>query len=197
MVDLTSVYRTIDAERERFLADLQRVVRQPSISSQNIGVRECAELLVTMMGDLGIAGQVMETEGLPVVYGEIRSPRADAPTLVIYNHYDVQPPEPLDEWSVPPFEARVVGDRLIGRGATDARGNLLCHLKAVDAYRRADMPLPCHVKFLFDGEEESGSPSLPAFVASHTDLLAADAALSFDGGFEASNRPQIGFGSSG
>ncbi|MGN6675938.1 MAG: M20/M25/M40 family metallo-hydrolase [Thermomicrobiales bacterium] len=197
MVDLTSVYRTIDAERERFLADLQRVVRQPSISSQNIGVRECAELLVTMMGDLGIAGQVMETEGLPVVYGEIRSPRADAPTLVIYNHYDVQPPEPLDEWSVPPFEARVVGDRLIGRGATDAKGNLLCHLKAVDAYRRADMPLPCHVKFLFDGEEESGSPSLPAFVASHTDLLAADAALSFDGGFEASNRPQIGFGSSG
>jgi acetylornithine deacetylase/succinyl-diaminopimelate desuccinylase-like protein len=197
MTDLTAIYQTIDAERERFLADLQRVVRQPSISSQNIGVRECAELLVAMMGDLGIAGQVMETAGLPVVYGEIRSPRADAPTLVIYNHYDVQPPEPLDEWSVPPFEARVVGDRLVGRGATDAKGNLLCHLKAVDAYRRAGVPLPCHLKFLFDGEEESGSPSLPAFVAKHTKLLAADAALSFDGGFEASNRPQIGFGSSG
>lgn len=197
MADLTAVYEAVDRERERFIADLQRVVRQPSISSQRIGVRECAELLVEMMGDLGIAARVMETEGLPVVFGEIRAPDPDAPTLVIYNHYDVQPPDPVEEWDHPPFGAEIVGDRLIGRGATDAKGNLLAHLKAVDAFRSAGVPLPCHVKFLFDGEEESGSPSLPAFVEANTDLLAADAALSFDGGFEAGNRPQIGFGSSG
>ncbi len=194
---LDRVYRAIDAEQGRFVADLQRLVRQPSISSQNVGVRECAELLVAMMAEVGIAGRVLETDGLPVVYGEIHSPRADAPTLVIYNHYDVQPPEPLEEWTHPPFGAEIVGDRLIGRGATDAKGNLMCHLKAVDAYRRAGVDLPCHLKFIFDGEEESGSPSLPAFVAAHTELLAADAALSFDGGFEASDRPRIGFGSSG
>ncbi|MFN8512611.1 MAG: M20/M25/M40 family metallo-hydrolase [Chloroflexia bacterium] len=197
MADLTMVYTAVDRERARFIADLQRVVRQPSISSQRIGVRECAELLVEMMGDLGIAARVMETEGLPVVFGEIRAPNPDAPTLVIYNHYDVQPPDPVEEWDHPPFGADIVGDRLIGRGATDAKGNLLAHLKAVDAFRSAGVPLPCHVKFLFDGEEESGSPSLPAFVAANTDLLAADAALSFDGGFEAGNRPQISFGSSG
>jgi acetylornithine deacetylase/succinyl-diaminopimelate desuccinylase-like protein len=154
-------------------------------------------LLVAMMGDLGIDARVLETAGLPVVYGAVRSPNPAAPTLVIYNHYDVQPPEPLDEWAHPPFGAEIVDGVLVGRGATDAKGNLLAHLKAVDAFRSAGVPLPCHLKFLFDGEEESGSPSLPAFVAAHTDLLAADAALSFDGGFDADNRPHIGFGSSG
>jgi acetylornithine deacetylase/succinyl-diaminopimelate desuccinylase-like protein len=140
---------------------------------------------------------VLETDGLPVVFGEIRAPRADAPTLVIYNHYDVQPPEPLDEWEAPPFDAVIRDGVMLGRGTTDAKGNLMVHLKAIDAYRAAGVPLPCHLKFLFDGEEESGSPSLPAFVAAHTQLLAADAALSFDGGFEAGDRPQIGFGTSG
>ncbi len=197
MTDLDAVYKAIDAHDSQFVADLQRAVRQPSISSQNIGVHECAALLVAMMQDLGIDARVMETAGLPVVYGEIRAPRADAPTLVIYNHYDVQPAEPLDEWTHPPFAATIVDGVMYGRGTTDAKGNLLAHLKAVDAFQRAGVPLPCHLKFLFDGEEESGSPSLPAFVAAHTDLLAADAALSFDGGFAADDRPQIGFGSSG
>lgn len=197
MSDLDAVYAAIDRERERFVGDLQRVVRQPSMSSQGIGVRECAELLVAMMGDLGIDARVMETAGLPVVFGEIRSPLPDAPTLVIYNHYDVQPPEPLDEWHYPPFDAELHDGIIYGRGATDAKGNLLAHLKAIDAFRVAGAPLPCNIKFLFDGEEESGSPSLPAFVAEHTALLAADAALSFDGGFDADDRPHIGFGSSG
>lgn len=197
MSDLDAVYAAIDRERERFVGDLQRVVRQPSMSSQGIGVRECAELLVAMMGDLGIDARVMETAGLPVVFGEIRSPLPDAPTLVIYNHYDVQPPEPLDEWHYPPFGAELHDGIIYGRGATDAKGNLLAHLKAIDAFRVAGAPLPCNIKFLFDGEEESGSPSLPAFVAEHTALLAADAALSFDGGFDADDRPHIGFGSSG
>src|SRR5947199_8647570 len=83
---MDAVYRTIDEEQGRFVGDLQRLVRQPSISSQGIGVRECAELLVEMMGEVGIAGRVLETDGLPVVYGEARAPRADAPTLVVLHH---------------------------------------------------------------------------------------------------------------
>ena len=197
MAGLSEVFRAVDSQRERFVADLQRVVRQPSISSQHIGVRECAALLVSMMEDRGIAARVMETAGLPVVYGEVRAPDPDAPTMVIYNHYDVQPPEPLDEWEYSPFGAEIVDGVMYGRGTTDAKGNLLAHLKAIDAFRAADVPLPCHIKFLFDGEEESGSPSLPTFVAAHKDLLAADAALSFDGGFAADDRPEVGFGSSG
>ncbi len=197
MADLAAVYRAVEAGRERHIADLQRVVRQPSISSQNVGVRECAALLVGMMTELGIEARVLETAGLPVVYGEVRAPAPDAPTLVIYNHYDVQPPDPVEEWTRPPFGGEIDGDTLYGRGATDAKGNLMAHLGAVRAFRDAGVPLPCHVKFLFDGEEERGSPSLPAFVAARADLLAADAALSFDGGFEVADRPQIGFGSSG
>lgn len=197
MIDLAPVNRAIDERFDDAVAALQRVVRQPSISSQNIGVRECAELLVREMTALGIDARVMETEGLPVVYGEIRSPRADAPTLVIYNHYDVQPADPLDEWTHKPFGAEIVDGVMYGRGTTDAKGNLLAHLMAIKAFRDAGVELPCHLKFLFDGEEESGSPSLPAFVAAHTALLAADAALSFDGGFGGSNRPRISFGTSG
>jgi len=197
MSELSEVRRAVDDGFEESVAALQRVVRQPSISSQNIGVRECAALLVEMMTDIGIDARVMETEGLPVVYGEIRSARADAPTLVIYNHYDVQPAAPLDEWTHKPFGAEIVDGVMYGRGTTDAKGNLLCHLRAIAAFQQAGVELPCHVKLLFDGEEESGSPSLPAFVAANTDLLAADAALSFDGGFGGSNRPRISFGTSG
>jgi acetylornithine deacetylase/succinyl-diaminopimelate desuccinylase-like protein len=195
--ELQAVRRAIDDGFAESVAALQRVVRQRSISSQNIGVRECAELLVEMMTGLGIDARVMETEGLPVVFGDIRSGRADAPTLVIYNHYDVQPPEPLEEWTHEPFEAEIVDGVMYGRGTTDAKGNLLCHLMAIAAFQRAGIELPCHVKLLFDGEEESGSPSLPAFVAANTELLAADAALSFDGGFGGSNQPRISFGTSG
>src|SRR5690606_9260556 len=120
MIDLSPVYAYVDEHADRMVADLQRLIRQPSISSANLGVRECAELLVEMMGDVGITARVIETDGLPVVYGEINSDRPEAPTLLIYTHYDVQPADPESDWESPPFEARRVGDRIIGRGATDA-----------------------------------------------------------------------------
>jgi acetylornithine deacetylase/succinyl-diaminopimelate desuccinylase-like protein len=197
MADLDAVFQAVDDGFDESVRQLQRLVQQPSISSQNIGVRECADLLVTMMSELGITAQVMETDGLPVVFGEIRSQRPNAPTLVTYNHYDVQPPEPLEEWNYPPFGAEVVDGTMYGRGTTDAKGNLMSHLMAIAAYQRAGIDLPCSLKFVFDGEEESGSPSLPAWVSAHTDLLAADASLSFDGGFSGSDKPRINFGSSG
>ena len=196
MADLSQVYQYVDQHAESEIADLQRVVRQPSISSSGTGVRECAALLVSMMQDAGIEARVMETDGLPVVFGTIAADQPNAPTLLIYTHYDVQPGGDESEWTSPPFEARIVGDRMIGRGTTDAKGNLLAHIEAVKALR-ATSGMPINVKFLFDGEEESGSPSLPAFVAAHKDLLAADAALSFDGGFDAGDVPRINLGSSG
>ncbi|CAN5550300.1 M20/M25/M40 family metallo-hydrolase [soil metagenome] len=196
MAELENVYQYVDEHRDQMIEDLQRLVRQKSISSTNTGVRECAELLVEMMGDVGIDAQVMETDGLPAVFGHIQSDRADAPTLLIYTHYDVQPADPEDAWESPPWEARIVGDKMIGRGTTDAKGNLMAHLKAVQALK-ATSGMPINVKFIFDGEEESGSRSLPAFLEANKELLQADAALSFDGGFEASNTPHINLGSSG
>jgi acetylornithine deacetylase/succinyl-diaminopimelate desuccinylase-like protein len=196
MTSIRSTWNYIDDNKDQMIADLQRLVRQKSISSSGEGVQECAELLASMMQDVGIDAQVMQTEGLPVVFGQIRADRDNAPTLLIYTHYDVQPADPEDAWDSPPWEARVVGDRMIGRGTTDAKGNLMAHLKAVQALD-ATGGMPINIKFLFDGEEESGSPSLPAFVETHRDLLQADAALSFDGGFDAGNIPRINLGTSG
>lgn len=192
-----SVHSVIAQRADVYVQWLQQLVRQPSVSSQNRGVRECAALIVRMLGAVGIQGEVAETGGLPAVLGRAAASRAGAPTLLIYNHYDVQPEDPVDEWTHPPFAADLVGGRIVGRGATDAKGNLLCHLAAADAWRRATGDLPVGLRLIFDGEEERASPSLPAFVQRRRDDLRADFALSFDGGFDASNRPTVTLGSSG
>ena len=195
-IDLEPIDKYIQSQRERFIDELRSLVRQPSISSQNKGVKECAELIQKMMQEVGIEARVMRTEGHPVVFGHYKARNAQK-TLLIYNHYDVQPVEPLDAWEQPPFEARMIGDRIIGRGSSDSKGNLLSHIKAVEAFVRTRKEVPLNLKFLFDGEEEIGSPSLPGFVEANRELLKADGALSFDGGFDASGRPRVQLGSSG
>jgi acetylornithine deacetylase/succinyl-diaminopimelate desuccinylase-like protein len=194
---LTDVYEVVDRERERYVEELRRLIRQPSISSQGIGVRECGLMLVEMLERLGVRARLLETAGQPAVFGEVAAARPDAPTLLIYSHYDVQPPEPLEAWEHPPFEAVLVGDRIVARGATDAKGNVMAIVKALDAYRAAGEPLPLNIKFIFDGEEESGSPNLPAAVQEHRELLMADAVLGMDGGADPSGRPRVQMGSSG
>jgi acetylornithine deacetylase/succinyl-diaminopimelate desuccinylase-like protein len=194
--NLGAIGQYVESQQERFVEELRTLIRQPSISSQNEGVRECAELICGIMRELNIEAHVLATAGQPVVFGHYKSASAKK-TLLIYNHYDVQPVEPLDAWEQPPFEARMVADKIIGRGSTDSKGNLLSHLKALEAFIRTGQDAPLNLKFLFDGEEEIGSPSLPGFVESHRELLEADGALSFDGGFDASGRPRIQLGSSG
>ncbi len=196
MERLEQIRRYVSDHAERMIADLQRLVRQPSISASGQGVAECARLLVETMTSLGIEAEMVETEGQPLVLGRARATREDAPALLVYCHYDVQPPDPLDAWESPPFEARLVGDRIIGRGTTDAKGNLMALLQAVGALH-ATGGLPVHLTFLFDGEEESGSPSLPAAVERLKGQLRADAAMAFDGGFDAGDIPRISLGTSG
>ncbi len=129
--------------------------------------------------------------------GRRRATEPDAPTLLHYSHYDVQPGDADDPlWDAPPFEAKRFGDRIVGRGTTDAKGNLMSFVQAVKALT-ATSGLPINLKFIFDGEEESGSPSLPGFVEQHRDTLAADAILGFDGGFGAGDRPRVSLGNSG
>lgn len=197
MADLQQVHKYIDEHGEEMVAELQRLVRQPSVSSSGEGVPECADLLVEIMRESGIDARRIETEGQPVVYGEVRADDPNAPTLLHYSHYDVQPGDPDDpQWEAPPFEAKRFGDRIVGRGTTDAKGNVMAFIQAVKAMK-ATGNVPINLKFMFDGEEESGSPSLPAFIENNRDLLAADAVLGFDGGFDASDAPRIGLGNSG
>jgi len=195
-MDLNRIYQWVDDHRDECIEQLRRLIRQPSIAAQDKGVRECAALLVEMMGGLGIESRAIAAGGQPFVYGHLTTP-ASPKTLIVYNHYDVQPPEPLEEWDHEPFAAALVGDRIVARGATDSKGNLMSHLMAVRAFREVYGEVPVNLKYVFDGEEEISSPTIDRFVDEHREMLQADAGLSMDGGFEASNRPRVQFGSSG
>ncbi len=178
-------------KKREHLKLLQRLVAQPSISAQNEGVRDCAELLASIMEELGVPAQIYETEGQPVVFGEIGE--GDL-TVLFYGHYDVQPPEPLEAWTTPPFSPTVRNGRLYGRGTGDNKGQLLTHLLAVHSYLEVLGKLPIKIKFIFEGEEESGSPYLADFVAEHQELLSADLAYTSDGPLHESGAPAIYYG---
>ncbi len=179
-----------------FIDKYMSFLKQPSISAKNIGVNECALLLRDLMEDMGIYADVVQSKGNPLVYGEVKSQESDK-TLLIYSHYDVQPPDPLNEWVCSPFEAKMIDGRIVARGASDAKGNIMAFLKAVEYYVKYEKSIPVSVKFLFEGEEEIGSPNLPDFVETHKDLLKADAVVCWDGGLHPSNRPTICLGVKG
>lgn len=166
--------RWIAAHLEQSLQELERLVAQPSIAAQNLGMEACAEMVAAMFRARGFATEILETGGHPVVVAE-RGGRSDR-TLLIYNHYDVQPPEPLELWTSPPFEPARRGGKMFGRGVSDDKGHLTARLLAVDALL-AQGELPCRVRFVVEGEEEVGSIHLPDFVRAHRERLKADACL--------------------
>jgi acetylornithine deacetylase/succinyl-diaminopimelate desuccinylase-like protein len=175
------------------LETLLRLVAQPSISTRNEGVRECAVMLQDVMETAGISTRLLPTEGQPAIYGEVDGPPG-APTVLFYGHYDVQPPEPMELWRTPPFEPTVRDGRVYGRGVADNKGQHLCHILAVRAWREVADELPVAVKFLIEGEEETGSPHLADLVREQRHLLEADLVYTSDGGMHPSGRPAVYFG---
>ncbi len=186
------------SHRDEFLDELKAFLSIPSISTQaehKPDIERAAVWLRDRLQDAGFPrAEVMPTAGHPVVYGEWMAAGADAPTILIYGHYDVQPPDPLDLWETPPFEPTVVGDDLFARGASDDKGQLYVHVKAMEAFRETEGAPPVNVKCIFEGEEESGSPSLEPFIREHTDLLAADVAVVSDTGMLGKETPSIVYG---
>ena len=130
---MKQIFGFVDQNRDRFLGELSTLLRQPSISALNQGVTECAELLKRQMEDIGIPAKILPTAGHPVVFGELKSPGA-ARTVLIYGHYDVQPPDPLDLWTTPPFEPTVRDGLLYARGATDDKGQVFTHIKSLETH---------------------------------------------------------------
>ena len=173
---LDQIYDYIDQHFDEHLAATQRYLRQPSISTQNVGIQECAEMTTEMLRNLGCEARVVPLEGgHPVAYGHLAS-KSSKRTLLIYGMYDVQPAEPLEAWESPPFEANIVGDRIIARGAYNTKGPLMGFLNAVESIQAVTGDVPVNMIFLIEGEEELGSRSLPQFIAKHTEeLKAADA----------------------
>src|SRR5699024_5097425 len=180
----------IDSKRDEYLELLFTLLRQKSISAQNIGITEATSLLKGMMEDIGIETKLIPTKGHPVVYGEIINDPSDF-TLLIYGHYDVQPPDPIDEWISPPFEPTIRDGRIYCRGAGDNKGQLMAQLLAVETYQKVVGPLPINLKFVFEGEEESGSPNIAPFVEEYKDLLKADLVYTSDGPMHESGRPFV------
>jgi len=187
MTDIAAVDQIIGRRLDASLAELARLCSQPSISASGQGIQECASLVGDMLKARGFLVRTMKTGGNPVVYAE-RTGGA-ARTLLFYNHYDVQPPEPLDLWESPPFEPAVRDGKMYARGVSDDKGHIVCRLAAIDALLEADGELPCNVKFVIEGEEETSSANLATFVRSNKDLLAADACLWEFGGVNHEGTP--------
>lgn len=185
----------LDREQDRYIAELLDFIRIPSVSAkpENIpDVRRAAEWVAARVTKAGMEhAQVMATAGHPVVVADWLHAGSDKPTVLIYGHFDVQPAEPFDLWTTPPFEPVVADDIIRGRGASDDKGGMLIPILAVEALLATTGRLPVNVKFFFEGQEEIGSPDLPPFVAANADLLKADMIFSADGLQWAPGQPQI------
>ncbi|SFD98702.1 dipeptidase [Nitrosomonas sp. Nm166] len=184
----------VSAKRTRFVSELKEFIRFPSVSAQpeHAGdLKRCAAWLAEHLQRIGMERvAVVPTDSHPIVYAEsCHAPWR--PTVLIYGHYDVQPAAPLIKWRSPPFKPVMRGNDLYGRGASDDKGQLFTHVKALEAFLQTNGELPVNVKCLFEGEEEIGSPHLPAFVAANPHVLNADCAVISDTQIPAPDRPAI------
>ena len=171
--DVTAVYKYIDENMELYLGWLMEAVRQSSVSMYNAGMGEMASICARFLEDkLGLKAEMIETGGSPYIYAHLDEGAKD--TLAFYNHYDVMPAEPLEEWESSPFEPVVRDGRLWGRGVADNKGSMFSRICAVHACKQVYGKLPVNLKFFYDGEEEIGSPHLDDFVRANGGLLKCD-----------------------
>ena len=193
---MSDVQEYIGEGLQRFTDEIFDFLRIPSVSAKsdhNDDTRRAAEWLHARLGDAGLEAEVIETPGHPIVLGEWRGAGDDAPTLLVYGHYDVQPPEPLELWDSPPFEPEFREGRLYARGSADDKGQLYLHVKAAEAHLKAGSGLPVNLIILAEGEEEVGSKHLVPFVEANRDRLACDAVIISDTAMFAPGLPSLLF----
>ncbi len=187
----------IDANLDETIEDLKRLARQPSISAQRLGVRECGEMVVDELRKAGFKADLVPTADpdYPAVIAEAGG--ACNKTVLFYNHYDVQPPDPLDEWETPPFEPTERDGYIYGRGLSDDKGPIIARLAAIKALRETLGELPVRIRWCLEGAEEIGSPGFHDFVWKNADRLRADACIWEGGGVNWDGRPLITLGVKG
>lgn len=193
MNTITDIFAYIDRNRQPFLDRLFDYLRMPSISAHGVGIAEVAAFLLERLRSLGMDTQLLPTAGWPLVYGR-RMDAPGAPTVLLYGHYDVQPPDPLDGWLSPPFEPEIRNGRIYARGVGDNKGQHFAQLLAIESWLAVAGRLPCNVIVLLEGEEEVGSPHIAQFVTEHRDLLRCDLVVTADGPVHESGQPCIEFG---
>ena len=187
MTDFKKIDTYLSDNLDKSIAELSKLVAQPSVGAQNLGLKECASLVGGMLKSRGFLVEIMDTGGAPVVFGERKG--KSARTLLIYNHYDVQPPEPLELWETPPFEPSRRDGKLFGRGVSDDKGHIVARLFAIDSLLANEDELPCNIKFIIEGEEETSSVHLFEFVKKNQERLKADACIWEFGGVDQRDVP--------
>ncbi len=192
------VLNYLKQNQPRFVAELCEFLRFPSVSAQpqhKNDMSACAEWLANHCRQIGLEAAVRATEGHPIVVAKtLRENHSPRPHFMVYGHYDVQPPDPLDLWTSPPFEPRIEGRSLFARGSTDNKGQHFAHLKAVEAYLKTGTPLPCDLTFVIEGEEEVGSKHLAKFLKTNRAELNCDAIVVSDTGMPDKKHPALTYG---
>lgn len=181
------------------ISDLQKLIRQPSVSAKNLGIEKCAKLVCGIMKKSGIRSEVLRLGKNipPVVYGQIKSNKNPDKTILFYNHYDVQPEEPLELWDDKPFSGKIKGNKIYGRGSADDKGELITRIKAVEAFLKTTGDVPCNIKFLVEGEEEIGSAHIDDYLRKYRKKLSCDAVIWEFGYVDEKERPIISLGMKG
>ena len=194
-----NVLKHVDSHMDALVSDLQTLIRQPSVSAKNEGIEECAKLVSKLLKKSGISSEILRLKKnvAPIVFGEITSKQNPEKTLMFYNHYDVQPAEPFDLWDDPPFSGTRKGNKIFGRGATDDKGELITRIKAVEACLKTTGDVPCNVKFVIEGEEETGSAHIEDYLKKYKKKFSCDGVIWEFGYVDAKNRPIIGLGMKG
>lgn len=198
---------TVDSEMKGLISDLQTLIRQPSVSARRVGLLECANLVAHIMLKSGITSEVLYLNDLrddkkdvppPIVYGEVKSKaNPNGKTILFYNHYDVQPEEPLKLWKVDPFSGKVEGNYIFGRGSSDDKGELITRIKAVEYFLKKTGDVPCNVKFIVEGEEEIGSLHVEKYLTKYRHKLTCDGVIWEFGYIDERDRPIISLGMKG
>jgi len=188
----------IDSHMNVLISELQTLIRQPSVSAKNEGIEECAKLVKKILEKSGIHSEILRLgKAAPIVYGEIKSKKNPNKTLMFYNHYDVQPAEPFDLWDDPPFSGKIKGNKIFGRGSSDDKGELITRIKAVEACLKTTGDVPCNIKFVIEGEEETGSAHIDQYLKKYKKKFSCDGVIWEFGYVDSKNRPIIGLGMKG
>jgi acetylornithine deacetylase/succinyl-diaminopimelate desuccinylase-like protein len=193
---LEPVERFLDQNGARFVEELKEFLRIPSISAdpaRRPDMQRAAEFVSSHLAEAGVSAKIVPTKGHPIVYGEWLGANG-APTVLVYGHYDVQPPDPLDKWTSPPFEPTIRDGFLYARGSSDDKGQVFTHVKSVEAWLKTVGRLPVNVKFVIEGEEEVGSNNLDDFLSGNRDMVKCDVAVVSDTSQYAPGIPAITYG---
>ncbi len=193
MNKLENVFNHVESNKDEFLNRLLEYLKMPSISAQGVGMQEVADYLLKLLSDMGLDAQAVKTKGWPVIVGRYEKD-PNALTVLLYGHYDVQPPDPLDLWESPPFEPTLRDGRIYARGVGDNKGQHFAQLMALESLLKTTGDLPCNVIVMLEGEEEIGSPHLAEFIKTHKESLKADLVITSDGPVHESGQATLMFG---